>query len=107
MLQCQRENVSTGSDTRIERRIERAISLYASHSPTRKTIVANKGAANDNATIRLDDDCIDIAVRSVAGIKTQVNAAVCLKPGEIGPLRQIDLAKLSADDDAAIGLQRQ
>src|SRR4029077_17000380 len=83
------------------------ISKYPRHSPTGKTIVADKGAANDNATIRLNDDCVDVAARSVEGIKTQVNAAVSVKPGEIESLGQIDLGKLPADNDAAIGLQRE
>jgi len=55
----------------------------------------------------LDNDCVDVAVRSVAGVKTQVNAAVIVKPGEIESLSQIDLGKLPADNDAAIALQRK
>ena len=75
--------------------------------PHGQTIVADKGAANDNATIRLNDDCVDVAARSDAGIKTQVNAAVSVEPGEIESLGQIDLGKLPADNDAAIALQRE
>src|SRR5438034_7962325 len=107
MLQCQRENISTSADTRIECRSERAISQHARNSAAGKTIVADKGAANDNATIRLNNDCVDVAVRSVAGIKTQVNAAVTIEPREIEALGQIDLGKLPADNNAAISLQRQ
>jgi len=55
----------------------------------------------------LNDDCVDVAARSVEGIKTQVNAAVSVEPGEIESLGQIDLGKLPADNDAAIALQRE
>ena len=55
----------------------------------------------------MNDDCVDVAARSVEGIKTQVNAAVSVKPGEIESLGQIDLGKLPADNDAAIALQRE
>ena len=55
----------------------------------------------------MNDDCVDVAARSVEGIKTQVNAAVSVEPGEIESLGQIDLGKLPADNDAAIALQRE
>ena len=75
--------------------------------PHGQTIVADKGAANDNATIRLNDDRVNVPARSVNWIKTQVNAAVSVKPGEIESRRKIDVRKLPADNDAAIALQRQ
>ena len=76
MLQCERENISTGPNSGIKREIKRAVRQYPCNSPTIEPIVADKCAANDNRAIRLNDDCVDVAARSVAGIKTQVNAAV-------------------------------
>ena len=107
MLQGERENISTGANSGIKRGIKHAIRQHPRDSATSEPIVADKCAANNNRAIRLNDDCVDVAARSVEGIKTQVNAAVSVEPGEIESLGQIDLGKLPADNDAAIPLQRE
>src|SRR5439155_20241767 len=54
MLQFQGEYISTSDDTRVECRSKHAIPQHPRHAAAGKTILADKRAANHNATIRLD-----------------------------------------------------
>src|SRR6185437_14021467 len=95
MLQGKREDISTGANSGIKREIKRAIRQYPRDSATSEPVVTDKGAADNNRAIRLNDDRVNVAVRSVDGVEGQIDAAVRIQPREIETLRQINLGKLS------------
>src|SRR5436190_7461024 len=107
MLQSQSENISAGAHAGVERRIEPSVPEHARYSTTRKAIVSDKRSTNEDAAVWLDNDSIDIAIRAVAWIKTQVDAAVSVQTAQVKPLSQIDLGKLPPNYDATVGLQSQ
>src|SRR5436190_5332717 len=107
MLQSQSENISASAHAGIERRIEPSVPEHARYSTTRKAIVSDKRSTNEDAAVWLDNDGIDIAIRAVAWIETQVDAAVTVEAAQVKPLSQIDLGKLSPNNDATVSLQSE
>ena len=96
---------AVGTQARIEKGVQRSVSVQNCQIRARHTIEGGERAADDGLVVRQERDRINWIISACAGIEGVVEGAIAVETGDGVAIGAVDAGEQAADDELAIILE--